>query len=552
MVAGVTLAALGIPEVMGYTKISLTPVVTGMYTLVLPVIVFAILGSSRHLVVAADSATAAILAGVLVAHATPYTQEYVALTGLLALLCAVMLVVARVFRLGFLADFLSRSALLGFLTGVGIQVATGELGSLLGIPKGGHSTVGQLVHTLKNIGHLQVPSTILALIVLALIVVLGRIAPRFPGALVAVIGAIIASSFLDLQRFGINTIGAVPGGLPHITFPHAHWSLVLRLLATAASCTLVIIAQSAATSRSYALRFIDTFDQNRDLIGLAFANAAAAVTGTFVVNGSPTKTEMVDMAGGRSQVAQLTTAAIILLVLLFLTRPLSFMPAVVLSAVVFLIGARLIDVSGFREVYRSRRDEFWIAAITAATVAFVGVEPGILMAIAISVIDHLRVSYRPPTRLLKISPQGSVVEVPVASEEMAFPGMMIYRFNAPLYYANSDFFMQEVLRLVKNTRSQVKWLVVRFDSISDVDFSSSKMLLLVIQQLGKLGVTTVFSDVNRGMRDLLERYGIVAALGPDKVFDDLAAAVKALTSESTLLDGSARNATSDSSSGLQR
>src|SRR5215472_14303005 len=150
MVAGVTLAALGIPEVMGYTKISLTPVVTGMYTLVLPVIVFAILGSSRHLVVAADSATAAILAGVLVAHATPYTQEYVALTGLLALLCAVMLVVARVFRLGFLADFLSRSALLGFLTGVGIQVATGELGSLLGIPKGGHSTVGQLVHTLKN------------------------------------------------------------------------------------------------------------------------------------------------------------------------------------------------------------------------------------------------------------------------------------------------------------------------------------------------------------------------------------------------------------------
>jgi len=229
------------------------------------------------------------------------------------------------------------------------------------------------------------------------------------------------------------------------------------------------------------------------------------------------------------------------------------MPAVVLSAVVFLIGSRLIDVSGFREVYRSRRDEFWIAAITAATVACVGVEPGILMAIAISVIDHLRVSYHPPTRLLKISQQTrSVVEVPVASEEMAFPGMMIYRFNAPLYYANSDFFMQEVLRLVKNAKSQVKWLVVRFDSISDVDFSASKMLLLVVQQLGKLGVTTVFSDVNSCMRDLLERYGIVAALGPDKVFDDLAAAVKALTSESTLLDGSARNATSDSSSGLQR
>ena len=179
------------------------------------------------------------------------------------------------------------------------------------------------------------------------------------------------------------------------TLPHADWSLVPRLLTTAASCSIVIIAQSAATSRSYALRFNDAFDENRDMVGLALANVGAMFTGTFVVNGSPTKTEMVDMAGGRSQVSQLTTAGIILLVLLFLTGPLSLMPAVVLSAVVFLIGVRLIDVAGFRDLYRRRRDAFWIAAITALTVAFVGVEQGILVAIAISVIDHLRVSYPP-------------------------------------------------------------------------------------------------------------------------------------------------------------
>jgi sulfate permease, SulP family len=533
--AGITLAALGIPEVMGYTRIAQTPVVTGMYTLLLPVIVFAVLGSSRHLVVAADSATAAILAGALIAYAAPFSPDWVALTGLLALLCAGMMLLARVLRLGFLADFLSRSALLGFLTGVGIQVACGELGSLLGLPKGGHGTLGKLLHAIQNVTHLQLPTTLLGLGVLIVIVVLGRVAPRFPGALVAVIGAIVASVCFGFHRLGIETIGSVPGGLPRITLPHVGWSLVPRLLATAGSCTLVIIAQSAATSRSYALRFNDAFDENRDMIGLAFANVAATLTGTFVVNGSPTKTEMVDMAGGRSQIAQLTTAAIILLVLLFLTRPLGYMPDVVLSAVVFLIGMRLINVAGFREVYRCRRDEFWIAVITCATVAFVGVEQGILVAIAISVIDHLRVSYHPPTRLLKISVERSgVEEVPVSSGEMALPGMLIYRFDAPLYYANAEFFMTEVLGLVQGSNSKVRWFVVRLDTVSDIDYSGSKMLEDLVERLHGSGVKLVFSDVNEKIRSLLEDYKLSRKTGADYVFAGLAECIAAYQQSSQL------------------
>ncbi len=311
VLAGVTLAALAIPEVMGYTKISGTPVVTGLYTLLLPVIAFAVLGGSRHLVVAADSATAAILASMLVAIAPLGSSDYVGLTSLTALVVAVMLVLARVFRIGFLADFLSRSALIGFLTGVGVQVAGGELSGLLGLAKEGHDALTQVVSTIERIGSAHAGTLTLSLAVLAVIVACERFAPRIPGALIAVIGAIAASAALDLAASGVATIGAVPSGLPSLSLPSLHASDLAQVVACAASCFIVIVAQSAATSRAYAVRYEERYDGNPDLVGLAGANAAAALTGTFVVNGSPTKTEMVDEAGGRSQVAQLVMAAVV-------------------------------------------------------------------------------------------------------------------------------------------------------------------------------------------------------------------------------------------------
>lgn len=503
---------------MGYTAIAQTPVVTGLYTLVLPAIAFAILGSSRHLVVAADSATAAVLAAALVGVAAPYSPQYVSLAASLALVCAGMLVLTRLFRLGFLADFLSRSALAGFLTGVGIQVAAGEAGALLGITKQGHGTIQVLGNALVHVGDARPWTVLVAASVLAIVLVLGRVAPRFPGALVAVVAAIVASAAFHLQRFGVETIGNVPSGLPRFTLPDLQWHTLSSLVPAALSCVVIIIAQSAATSRSYALRFSEALDENRDLDGLAAANVAASLTGTFVVNGSPTKTEMVDMAGGRSQVAQLTTAAIIVLVLLFLTRQLSYMPAVVLSAVVFLIGVRLVDVRGLRDLYRLRRREFWIAAVTCLTVAFVGVEQGVVLAIVISLVDHLRVSYRPPTRLLTLSAGGGVAESPVSSRAMALPGLMIYRFEAPIYYANADYFMTEALSLTATPGAPVRWFLVRFDSISDVDYSGSKMLLELASRLRDRNVTMAFTDVKDDDRALLQRYGIIAKVGAENVF----------------------------------
>lgn len=249
-------------------------------------------------------------------------------------------------------------------------------------------------------------------------------------------------------------------------------------------------------------------EENVDLIGLAGANIAAGLTGTFVVNGSPTKTEMVDEAGGRSQVAHLSTAAIVLLVLLFLTEPLSFLPSAVLAAIVFIIGVKLIDARGMRELYRLQRNEFFIALATAGTVALVGVMQGICVAVVLSLIAHVRHSYRPRTRLLTRDAAGEWHTVPVAPGIFAAPGVIVYRFEANLFYANAGRFMDEVLGLLSMTTPPVSAIVFHASGISDVDYSAAKTLLQMDAEFARRGVRVAVFAASDNLRDELARYGL--------------------------------------------
>ncbi len=258
-----------------------------------------------------------------------------------------------------------------------------------------------------------------------LVVIVGSklVSKKIPGALIAVIGAIALSWYLDLGQH-VHVLGAVPSGLPHIGLPQVDWSwgLLSSLAPTAFAMFVVILAQSAATSRAYAARYNERFSEDTDLVGLAAANIGAGLSGTFVVNGSPTKTQMVDSAGGRTQLSLLITTAIVLLVLLFFTGPLAYMPEAVLSAVVFLIGIDLIDLAGMQKIYRERRSEFWVALITTLMVVFVGVEQGIILAIVLSLIDHTRRGYRPKNAVLVPDESGVLRPQPVTSGAQALPG----------------------------------------------------------------------------------------------------------------------------------
>ncbi len=528
LMAGCTLAAMNIPQSLGYTKIAGTPVITGLYTLLLPLVAFSAFGSSRYLVVAADSATAAILAGSLANLAPIASTRYIALAASVALLTGVFLLVARTLKLGFLADFLSQTVLLGFLTGVGFQVGIAVLGEMLGMNIHSQHTVSQFLEVVRLLPRLHPLTTEISFAVVACILLSHRFAPRLPGPLFAVAGAIAASAMFHLERSGVAILGPVPGGLPHLGLPDLSWRDLETLLPVAGSCFVMIVTQSAATSRVYASRHHQQLDENADLVGLSAANIAAAFSGTFVVNGSPTQTAMVESSGGTNQMAQLTTAGVVALVLLYLTGPLRFLPQCVLGAVVFTIAVRLIDLRGLSAVRRESPGEFALAVTTAIVVVLAGVEQGILLAMSLSLFRIVHHSYRPHTAVLEQTPDGMWQLHPVVPGALTEPGLVIYRFGAPLFYANANRFSEEVQMLATSAPSLLHWLIVDAGAITHVDFTAARAVREVRESLSAQGTGLVFAHVQSDLKPDLDRHHLTEDIGPSRIFESLHQALAAL------------------------
>jgi len=291
------------------------------------------------------------------------------------------------------------------------------------------------------------------------------------------------------------------------------------------SCFVMIIAQSAATARAYAVRHKQRLDENSDLIGLAVANVAAALSGTFVVDGSPTQTAMVERSGGQSQVAQLSTAAVVAVVLLFLTSPLKFLPQCVLGAVVFTIAIGLIDLRGLRAIRRESPGEFSLALAATAIVVLVGVEQGILVAMVLSLFRIVQHSYRPHTALLVRDQKGEWQSRPALPGVLTEPGLVIYRFGAPLFYANANRFSEEIRRLVEQAPTKVRWLVVDAGPITRIDYTAARVARQLHEDLARRGIRLAFAHVEPSLRDDLDRHHLTEAIGPVRIFDTLHEAV---------------------------
>jgi SulP family sulfate permease len=530
VLAGFTLAATNIPQALGYTKIAGTPVVTGLYTLLLPVIAFAAFGSSRYLVVAADSATAAIMANGLAPLAQVATLRYMEMAGMVALLAAGFLLLARVLKLGFIADFLSETVLVGFLTGVGLQVGIAVLGEILGVPVETHKTLRQLLEVLRGLPHAHGLTIVISAAVVAVILLCRRLAPRLPGPLFAVAGAVIASATFDLAGRGVTVIGPVEGGLPRLRVPEVSWNDLLALVPVAASCLVMIVAQSAATARAYALRHPEAFDENRDLAGLAAANAAAALSGTFVVNGSPTQTAMVERSGGSSQLAHLVTAGTVGLVLLFLTGPLQYLPRCTLGAIVFTIAIGLVDLRGLRDIQRESPRECLLALITAAVVVGIGVGAGIVLAMVLSLLHHVRHSYQPHTAVL-VDDEGHWRPIPALPGAQSEPGVIVFQFGADLFYANAGRFAAEVRALVAGAPAPVRWLVLEAGAVTSVDYSAARVVRRLIEELTADGVTLLLVHAEASLRSDLVRHRLADVIGEGRVFERLREALARVRGE---------------------
>jgi len=531
--AGVVMAAMDIPQVLGYSKIAGMPVVTGLYSLLLPLVAFAAFGSSRYLVVAADSATAAIFADGVSGTATPAGAKYIALAAIVAVLTAIILLLARVLRLGFIADFLSRTVLVGFLTGVGLQVGISVLSEMLGVAVDSHRPVVELWEVLRGLPSAHLPTVALSASVLAFVLLLRRFAPKVPGALVAVVAAIAASAAWNFAGHGIATIGPVVGGLPHLglmallSLREMNRKEVELLLTVSASCAVMILTQSAATARIYAAKHYEKVDENIDLYGLSAANAAAALSGGFVVNGSPTQTAMMEDAGGHSQMAQVTTAVVVGVVLLFLTGPLQHLPTCVLGAMVFLVALRLIDFAELGNIRAESPQEYALAVMTAGVVVLVGVEEGIVLAMVVSLARVVRHGYHPHSGVLEANPDGSWKLIPVGLNVVTEPGLVLYRFGAELFYANAGRFLEEISQVVQPMPSAVKWVVVDAEAMTHMDYTAARIVKRLKKNLDQAGVELGFARAPWDLRSDFDRHHVTEVIGPERFFNRLHDAIAA-------------------------
>ena len=399
---------------------------------------------------------------------------------------------------------------------------------MLGIDIHSRRTPLQFLEVLRSLRDTQLLTTGISFAVVACILLFHRLAPKLPGSLFAVVGAIAASAIFHWAQRGVTILGPVPGGLPHLGLYDLSWRDAEKLIPVSLSCFVMIVAQSAATARVYASRHHQQLDENRDLVGLSAANAAAAFSGAFVVNGSPTQTAMVESSGGTNQLAHLATAGVVALVLLFFTAPLQFLPQCVLGAVVFTIALRLVDLRALSAMRRESPGEFALAVTTAVVVVFVGVEQGILLAMILSLFRIVHHSYRPHTAVLEETRDGIWKLDSVVPGAITEPGIVFYRFGAPLFYANANRFSEEVRMLASSAPSPLHWLIVDAGAITNVDFSAARVVCEIQKDLAAQGTGLVFAHVQSDLRPDLDRHHLTEAIGPTRIFNTLREALGVL------------------------
>jgi MFS superfamily sulfate permease-like transporter len=380
----------------------------------------------------------------------------------------------------------------------------------------------------EHLPHLNWPTVLLSLAVITSGLILNRLAPRIPYPTIALVLSVASSARWSFSNYGITTIGVVPAGLPRPAWPDIEWADIEPVLPIAVSCFLIILMQSATTARLYAFRRDQNLNEKADLAGVSAANAAAAFSGSFVVNASPTQTAMVERSGGSSQLAPLTAAAIVAVVLLFLSSPLQYLPQCVLGSLIFLVALHMIDLKELRAIRRESPGEFYLAVATAAIVLGVGVEEGIVSAMIMSLLRIIQHSYHPHTAVLIADSTGDYRFAPVVPGAFSAPGLIVYRFGAALFYANAGLFQREISMLAGSAPAPIRWVVVDAGAIINVDYTAARVVRKLQQRLSRYGSTFILANVPTELRPDLDRHGVTPSIGSAQIFDSLQAALKAI------------------------
>lgn len=528
LVAGISVAAVALPVAVAYAQLAGFNPVVGLYSSILPLVAYAIFGTSRQLMVNPDAATCAMIAAAIAPLAAGNGELYLSLSITLTLLTGLLCIAASFLRLGALADFLSKPILVGFLNGIAISIFLGQLGKLFGLSIDSRGIVPQLLEIYAKLPQTNLPTLGVAAGSFAVLFISLRLLPRMPAALFVLVIAGVAVALWTLDAHGVAILGPVPAGLPRLRWPAFPVEQLPSLTAEAAGLTLVLFTSGTLTARSFASKGHYDIDVDRELAAYGAANIASALSQGFAVTGADSRTAMAAAAGGRTQVTGLVAAAAIAVVLLFLTGPLQYVPIAALGAVLVFAALSLFDVSTLKEIWKVDRLEFGLAIITMLGVMAVGAIDGILIAVALALARFVKQVARPRDEVL-----GQVDGLPgfhsVTRHQAAqiFPGLTLFRFNAPLTFFNADYFKQRALATAVAAGPDLRWFVIDAIPISDVDINGLYALRDLNEALKARGAVLIIAGRRTEFLNWLRQIDLYHAEHEDRVFPTLRQALKA-------------------------
>lgn len=528
VVAGLTVAAYLVPQVMAYATVAGLPPVVGLWAALVPLAVYAVLGSSRQLSAGPESTTALMTATALAPLAAGDPGRYAALAAAAALLVGAMCFVAGLVRLGFLADLLSRPVLIGYMTGVALIMIASQLGKVTGVSVEGEEFIDQIRSFVGGLDELHWPTIMLAAAVLVVLLVLAWLTPRLPGPLIAILVAAVVVSVFALHRNGIKVVGDIPGGLPTPAVPILSMADVMALLIPAAGIAIVAFNDNVLTARTFAFRHGQDIDANAELRALGVCNVGAGLTQGFPVSSSGSRTALGDAVGSRSQLYSLVALVFMVVVMLFGRGVLAMFPSAALGALVVYAALRLIDVSEFKRLARFRRSEVVLALATTAAVLVFGVLYGVLVAIGLSILELLRRMARAHDGVLGFVPGvAGMHDVDDYPEANLVPGLLVYRYDAPLFFANAENFRLRAMAAVDDYPGRVEWFLLNAEANVEVDLTALDAVDQLRTELERRGIVFAMARVKQDLRDSLVAAGLLDKIGEEHIYPTLPTAVEA-------------------------
>jgi SulP family sulfate permease len=529
-VVAITLFAVLVPSAMAYGDLAGVTPVAGLYVALGAMVMYALFGTSRQVSMGPEATSAIMTAAAVAPLAGGDPVRYAALAAMTAILVGVMALLARVARLGFITDFLSKPILVGYILGATLIVIGSQLGKMFGLKLEADKFFQQVLELISRLDESHLLTVAIGVVCMAALLIMRRISRALPGPLIVVVVMIILSAVFDLEAKGVAVVGEVPAGLPSLAIPMVSLQDIFALLPAALALTILIYADEVLTSRVFAARHGQKVDANQEFVAIGMANIGAGILTGFPAALSASRTAVSDQMGGKTQWVGLIAAALTIIFLLFLTPLLAPLPTVALGAIIIIASLGLIDLAAFRFLRKVRRVEFWLAVVTAFGVLTVGVLAGILVAVVLSLINVIYHISRPHDALLdELDASGGTVYRGIADKETTLtePGLIVYRFDAPLVFANAGFFTERLEELIANAGEGLKCVVLDAEAISDFDSTAAEALETLDADLERRGVELWIARANQPLRDLLQVTGLTKRLGQDNLYPSVRAAVTA-------------------------